>query len=105
MPARQLLIRPEAEAEIAEANQWYNLQAEGLGSEFLRAVEACLSALEREPLAYPKVHQQVRRALLRKFPYGIFFVCEPVDEENERIIVLACFHGRRDPKLWQKRGT
>ena len=41
MPAYQLLIRPEAEAEIAEANQWYNLQAEGLGSEFLRAVEAC----------------------------------------------------------------
>ncbi len=102
---RQLLIRPEAEAEIAEAHNWYNLQAEGLGSEFLRAVEACLFSLEREPLAYPKVHQQVRRALVRKFPYGIFFVYEPIDEENERIIVLACFHGRRDPKQWQERAT
>jgi plasmid stabilization system protein ParE len=102
---RKLLIRPEAEAEIVEAHNWYKLQAEGLSSEFLRAVDACLSAIEREPLAYPIVYKQVRRALVRKFPYSIFFVYEQLDEETERIVVLACFHGRRDPKQWQERAT
>lgn len=105
MLARKLLIRPEAEAEIVEAHNWYKLQAAGLSSEFLRAVDACLSAIEREPQAYPIVHRQVRRALLRKFPYSIFFVYEQLDEENEQISVLACFHARRDPKQWQERLT
>ncbi len=105
MLTRKLLIRPEAEAEIVEAHNWYKLQAEGLSSEFLRAVDACLNSIEREPLAYPVVHKQVRRALLRKFPYGIFFVYEQMNEENERIVVLACFHARRDPKQWQERAS
>ncbi len=100
---RQLLIRPEAEAEIVQAHNWFKLQAEGLSSEFLRAIDACLATIEREPLAYPIVYKQVRRALVRKFPYGIFFVNEQIDDRNERIVVLACFHGRRDPKQWQQR--
>lgn len=105
MRTRKLLIRPEAEAEIVEAYNWYKLQTEGLSSEFLRAVDACLNSIEREPLTYPIVHKQVRRALLRKFPYGIFFVYEQMDEEDERIVVLACFHARRDPKQWRERAT
>ncbi len=103
MITRKVLVRPEAETEISEAHSWYNLQTEGLGSEFLRSVDACLSSVEREPLSYPIVYKQIRRALVRKFPYGIFFVYEQLDEENERIVVLACFHGRRDPKQWQSR--
>lgn len=98
----KLLIRPEAEVEIADAHNWYKLQAEGLSSEFLRAVDACLNSVERMPLAYPIVHKNIRRALLRKFPYGIFFVYE-TDEDEGRVVVLACFHARRDPKVWQKR--
>lgn len=105
MPTRTLLIRPEAEAEIAEAYNWYGLQAEGLSSEFMRAVEACLSSVEREPLIYPIVYKQIRRALVRKFPYAVFFLREQMDEENERIVVLACFHSRRDPRQWQERAT
>lgn len=98
----KLLIRPEAELEIADALNWYKLQAEGLSSEFLRAVDACMNSVERIPLAYPIVHKNIRRALLRKFPYGIFFVYE-TNEDEEHIIVLACFHARRDPKGWQSR--
>lgn len=72
MLTRKLLIRPEAESDIADAYNWYRVQAEGLSGEFLRAVDACLSSIEREPLAYAIVHKQVRRALLRRFPYSIF---------------------------------
>lgn len=41
----EVLLRPEAEADITEAYQWYEEQAEGLGEEFLRAVDACLAAV------------------------------------------------------------
>jgi plasmid stabilization system protein ParE len=93
-----VLIRPEAEAEIAEAYVYYEAAAEGLGAAFLRAVEACLAAIERSPEQYVVVHQQVRRALLRRFPYAVFYIVEP-----DQVVVLACFHARRDPKQWQNR--
>lgn len=91
-------IQPEAQAEIVEAHQWYEDKAEGLGAEFVRAVDACFASIERNPTAYAVVHKQVRRALLRRFPYGIFYLVE-----GETIVVLACFHGSRDPKQWQRR--
>jgi plasmid stabilization system protein ParE len=66
-----------------------------LGSEFVRAVDACLSGIGRNPLAYQVIHEQVRRALIRKFPYTILDVFE-----QNTVFVLACFHARRDPKRW-----
>ena len=48
----RLIIRPQAELDIQDAFEWYEAQALGLGSEFIRAVDACLSAIERNPLAY-----------------------------------------------------
>lgn len=94
----EVLLRPEAEADIGEAYQWYEEQAEGLGEEFLRAVDACFSSLQRMPMAGPATYKDVRRSLLRKFPYGIFYIIEV-----DRVIILACFHARRDPKQWQDR--
>lgn len=94
----EVLLRPEAEADITEAYRWYEKQDEGLGEEFLRSVDACFAAVQRTPTAYPGAHRNVRRALLRKFPYGIFYLIEA-----DRLIVLACFHARRDPKQWQER--
>ena len=93
-----IFLRPEAEAEVSEAYDWYEAQAHGLGEEFLRAMDACLSAIQRNPQAYSPIHKEVRRALLRKFPYGIFYL---IDEAN--VMVLACFHARRNPKQWQAR--
>lgn len=102
MPEHLLLIRSEAESDIAEARQWYELHGEGLGSEFLRAVEACLASIQREPYSYPIMHKNLRRALLRKFPYSMFFVCEQQDTGLQHITVFACFHARRNPKQWQE---
>jgi plasmid stabilization system protein ParE len=93
-----LVIRPEAEAEIVEAYDYYEAVSEGLGTTFLLAVEACLAGIERSPEMYAAIYKDVRRGLLRRFPYGIFYIVE-----QEAIIVLACFHVRRDPKQWQQR--
>ena len=94
----QITVRPEAEREIQEAFDWYEEQSEGLGAEFLRAADACLSGVLRSPEAYQVVHGEIRRALLRRFPYALFYLVR----ENT-IIVLACFHVKRSPVDWQRR--
>ncbi len=76
----------------------YQEKTEGLGLEFLRAADACLAGVQRNPLASPMMYQEIRRALLRKFPYILFYIVK-----EEQIIVLACFHARRDPIDWMRR--
>lgn len=48
---------------------------------------------------FPVVHKNVRRALVRQFPYALMFVVE----EDELLTLIACFHGSRDPDDWQRR--
>jgi plasmid stabilization system protein ParE len=95
---RKLILRPEAEAELAEAIDWYEVRGKGLGADFMRAVDAAMAAIERNPERYQIIKGQVRRAVLRRFPYGLIYVASQQD-----ITVLACFHGRRDPRRWIER--
>ncbi len=96
--AYKVVVRPEAAREIQEAFDWYETRGEGLGLEFLRAADACLSGVQRNPSAFQPVHEQVRRALLRKFPYALFYLLG-----EDAIVVVACFHVRRSPADWQRR--
>ena len=90
-----LIVRHAAELDIQDAYQYYEKQKAGLGSEFVRAVDTCFSKIGRNPKAYAVVRNQVRRALIRKFPYGIFYIFR-----DDTVVVIACFHGRRSPKDW-----
>jgi plasmid stabilization system protein ParE len=94
----RLVVRGAAEADIAEAASWYEQRSPGLGSEFLRAVDVTLAEIARMPERYPVVRGSARRALLRRFPYAVFFVASP-----ELVSVIACLHARRDPRHWQER--
>lgn len=96
--AHDLIIRPAAEAELADAYAWYEDRIPGLGADFLNAVEAALSSIKRNPDTGPVVHQSIRRSLIRRFPYAIFYIEEPT-----RIVVLAVFHVRRNPATWKNR--
>ena len=88
----------EAEADIADACQWYEQRLEGLCAQFLLCLEACLERLKRNPLAHPVLYKDVRRAFLRRFPFSVFYVAE-----RKRVIVLAVFHASRDPQAWPGR--
>jgi plasmid stabilization system protein ParE len=85
-------LRPAAIADIDEAYRWCERQHPGSGDEFLAAVQSTLDHLVTHPMMYPIVHRDVRRALVRRFPYGTFSRIK-----NEFIVVVACMHGRRDP--------
>jgi|WetSurMetagenome_2_1015567.scaffolds.fasta_scaffold02998_3 toxin ParE1/3/4 len=93
-----LLIRPEAEADIEEAYRWYERLRSGLGSDFLLCVEEGLDKIQKNPEMYRVVHRNVRRLLIRRFPYGNFYITGP-----GLTIVLAVFHGHRDPEVWKCR--
>ena len=93
---RRFVVRPQAELEIAEAADWYYERARGLAAEFVRVVDAAFATIERNPLQFPLVDPPIRRAVLRRFPYSILFTADDVE-----IVVLSCFHSRRDPKRWQ----
>ena len=93
-----VVLRLEANADIAEAFQYYEDQAEGLGAEFLAAVESCLNSLEQFSMRNALLYKQVRRALLRRFPYGVFYRVE-----GETVTVVACVHTSRNPRHWKRR--
>ena len=94
----RLVVRPAAEADITDAALWYEARASGLGADFLRVVDVALAEIQRMPERFPVVQMQCRRALLRRFPYGIYFV-----DSAELISVVACMHARRDPRRWEER--
>lgn len=96
--SRTLSFRPEAEADIAAAYEWYEQRSPGLGAEFLRSVEAAIAAIERDPELYPVQYKRARRVLLRRFPFGLFYVLAP-----DLIEVIACIHTRRHPRRWRSR--
>jgi plasmid stabilization system protein ParE len=83
---------------LLEARAWYDNVRPELGERFALAVEATVEAMAEHPLQFPVVYRNRRRAGVRLFPYGIFF-----EVQDNRIVVIACFHGRRNPKHWQLR--
>lgn len=98
MMQHRVIVRPIAETDIIEAARWYEQRDQGLGTEFIRAIDACIAAIERSARQYPVVYGNIRRALLRKFPFGIFFLIE-----NGNIIILACLHTKRHPSVFKSR--
>jgi plasmid stabilization system protein ParE len=94
----RFVFRPEARDDLLEAQTWYEQRAAGLGAAFARAVEAAVESLQRAPQQYPIVHRDIRRVLLRRFPYAIFYRAA-----TKEIIVLAVFHLARDPARWPSR--
>jgi plasmid stabilization system protein ParE len=88
----------EAAAELTEAQTWYESRLEGLGERFARAVDRTITAIADNPLQFPAVYRRLRRAGVRRFPYGIFY---QVDEH--RVVVIACFHASRSPRQWRRR--
>ena len=81
--------------EIGEAFNWYEEQSKGLGSEFELAFELQLKRLEQVPLLYAEIISGVRRTLLPRFPYGVFYAVK-----SDLVHVLAVIHNSRNPRRW-----
>lgn len=93
-----LVVRRAARRDIAEAFRWYWARSESVARVFLEVLDARMTMIEQAPELFPVVHRDVRRCLLGRFPYGLYF--RLVGEEWR---VIACTHLRRHPRRWQRR--
>ena len=96
--AAHFLIRPEAQVDIEESAFWYEDQRLGLGELFSAELFELIHRIAEFPLQFPLVGWSVRRGLLHKFPYAVYFLLE-----DEAAVIIAVLHQRRDPAVWKGR--
>jgi plasmid stabilization system protein ParE len=85
-------IRASAESDIADAMQWYSDRQPKLAINFYREFAAIVNRLANSPFMYPVVYRNVRRVVLHKFPYLVWYVVQ-----DSQVIVIACTHGKLGP--------
>ena len=96
--AAKLITAAEAEADVLEAYGWYESQRVGLGERFLDSVDACIHSICRMPEMHEVVCKSYRRALVRRFPFAVFY-----GYEADTVTVYSVFHTSRDPDKWRER--
>jgi plasmid stabilization system protein ParE len=94
------VYRRQVGRDLAGAYGWYESQRAGLGEEFLGAVGASFDSIREFPEMFARVHGEVRRAVVSRFPFAVFYRVEP-----KRVVVLAVLHMARDKKLWPQPRT
>ena len=91
-------FRKAARLEYDEAASWYESQRSGLGAEFVTEIEHALQQACEMPQRFPRMLEEVRCVRVRRFPYSIFFKVR-----DDKLVVLAVFHVRREPAVWRER--
>ncbi len=94
----RLIHHPDAEAELIEAAQFYERKAPGLGAQFLDSVDAGVLVLQQDPQRWRILETDVRRYLISRFPYAIYYRALP-----DEIRILAFKHHSRHPEYWRYR--
>jgi len=94
----RLLVGRRANADVHLAARRYELQRPGLGREFVAEVDAALKRVAENPLQYEVLHREARRAMVHRFPYGVFYRVE-----GRKIIVFCIIHLHQDPTAWKSR--
>lgn len=94
----EFAIHPLAEHDINDAYDWYERQRFGLGEEFMSCLDACFQLIRRMPELAEIVVPGARRALVRRFPYGVLY-----EYIGDRVVVLCVFHLSRRDATWRKR--
>jgi plasmid stabilization system protein ParE len=93
-----VVLRDEAQAEFDEAFDWYDAQRIGLGPEFADEIQRVFDRIATLPLMHQVVFADIRKAVVRRFPYCVYYRPHP-----DRVEVIAVFHSSRDPSIWQGR--
>ena len=101
MPKLSLAARanqPDAEVELNEAIEWYESREPGLGLDFAAQVHAAIQRALTFPLAWQEMGNDIRRALVHRFPYGVLYV-----PDQAQMFIIAVMHLHRQPGYWQGR--
>ena len=96
----RLILDQEAKAEMREAALFYEDCRDGLGHEFLDAVELAFAQIRKHPTLWRILKEPFRRYLVHQFPYGVIYAVE-----GRTIYVAAVMHLKRRPGYWESRAT
>jgi len=92
---RRLRVRKTARAEVAAAFDWYLERSPTAAQRFLEAVDDAMRVIEEAPERHPVIRGRLRRVLLRRFPYGVYYKVFP-----STISIGGVIHGHRHPDTW-----
>jgi toxin ParE1/3/4 len=95
----RVILLAEAREDVIEAFRWYEAERRGLGKVFRAALNQSIRRIRRTPLTAQVVYRDLRRVLVERFPYGVFYRVFP-----DAIVVVAVVHGSRAPSEWMRRG-
>lgn len=93
-----IVFRRIARLELDKSIAWYDAQQRGLGLEFASEIENLIKRISDSPQQFRRIRNEIRRAVLTRFPYTIQYITE-----KDRIVVLAIFHVKRNPTLLEDR--
>jgi plasmid stabilization system protein ParE len=91
-------LRSEAEHDLEDAARWYEEQRRGLGQQLLDEAMRTFGSIADQPTMYPEVGREAHRALIHRFPFGIYYRIE-----DASVVVVAVMHGSRHPRHWKSR--
>lgn len=95
---KRSILSPCALCDADDARRWYEEREPGLGSEFVRALEECLSRIEENPELARVVLPPYRKTLMRRFPFQVVY-----EVRDDCLWILAVYHAKRDPSQLRKR--
>ena len=89
-----------AQFDIEDASEYYEIKRQGLSRLFLMSIKDTFKVLATNPFAYVKIYKEFRRALLKKFPYALFY---KIDDENKEVIIYRVLCTYREPNTWKQK--
>ena len=93
-----VVLIKEAQVDFDEAFDWYESQRPDLGLDFVTRVQTVFDRISANPQLHGTVFKDIRKAVVRRFPYCVFYRAEEL-----QVVVLAVIHSKRDPGIWQAR--
>jgi hypothetical protein len=98
MKQYRIVITDIAEIDIVTGKNWYNSQQNKLGDEFISEIENKILVIQSNPYLFSIIKKDIRKALLKRFPFGIYYFLE-----GDVINIFAVIHFSRNPKIWKQR--
>ncbi len=95
---KSIIFLPEIASEIENSVIYYRKQQIGLENLFLNEIENALMKIQKNPERYPKINENIRKCLIKQFPFNIIYTIKP-----DKIIIIAVAHHKRRPDYWKTR--
>jgi len=81
--------------EMNDAIAYYELQYSGLGAAFKVEIKKAVNRIIKYPKAWPIVDEDIRKYILHKYPYNVYYSLE-----KDHLYIIAIAHQHRKPNYW-----